>query len=98
MRLLFSSLCHTDLQVDEISAYICNLLALNQKNYLRTNIYGKRTVLAKKFAEKESYVFIKKRHFCHVKPTSVNKRTLLSFNFPVYHDIFLLIRKGQSCV
>ena len=78
MRLLFSSLCHTDLQVDEISAYICNLLALNQKNYLRTNTFGKMTVLATKVAEKDSSVFIKKKtllsrkaHFCQQKDTSV---------------------------
>ena len=37
------------------------------------NKVGKRTVLATKFAEKDSFVFVKKKgHFCHINPTSVN--------------------------
>ena len=59
---------------------------------------GKRTLLAKKIGEKDSSVFHKKKgHFCHLKDTSVKKRTLLSWYFFTYKPSdFSYLEKDSS--
>ena len=52
-----------------------------------TDICWKKDSSSHKFCWKGQFCFRKKKgHFCHVKPTSVNQRTLLSFDFALFHD------------